>query len=124
MVEYYMNKSVILTIIITLIILVSGVFLLTRTSTLPPITNLEYYWGNGCPHCKVVAEFMDTWDNPKKVVLEKFEVWYNSKNARRFNERVKICNFKPEEMGVPVLITPDGKCFTGDTPIIDHLKSL
>ncbi|OGM77185.1 hypothetical protein A2188_01440 [Candidatus Woesebacteria bacterium RIFOXYA1_FULL_43_9] len=119
-----MNKTVILAVTATLVILIGGAFLFTRPSTLPPITNLEYYWGNGCPHCKVVAEFMDTWDKKDTVKMDKFEVWYNSKNARQFNERVKLCNFTPEEMGVPVLITPDSRCFTGDTPIIDYLKSL
>ena len=124
MMIHCMNKSLIIGIVISLVVLVGGAVLLTRPSTLPSITNLEYYWGNGCPHCKVVAEFMETWEKKDTVKMDKFEVWYNSKNAQRFNERAKICNFKPEEMGVPVLITPDSKCFTGDTPIIDYLKSL
>ena len=39
-------------------------------------------------------------------------------------ERAKICEIKSSEMGVPFLVTPEGKCFAGDQSIIEHFKNL
>jgi glutaredoxin len=91
---------------------------------IPKIDGYEYYWGDGCPHCKIVAEFMETWDGKDKFKITKYEVWNNTKNAAQMNERAKACNVVRSEMGVPFLVTPEGKCLTGDQPIINLFKSL
>ena len=38
--------------------------------------------------------------------------------------RAKNCNIIRTEMGVPLLVKPNGTCLTGDQPIIEHYKSL
>ena len=61
-----MNKSFLAIIAATIIIIIVGVIFLSgsNAATTPTIENppaeLEYYWGNGCPHCKIVADFLDT----------------------------------------------------------------
>lgn len=59
-----MTKTGIIAIIVTIIILVGGAFLITKPEAPTVIPEkeagtYEYFWGNGCPHCAVVAEFYD-----------------------------------------------------------------
>jgi thiol-disulfide isomerase/thioredoxin len=114
---------------ITLILIIGGIFTFSnnsQSSPTPPVAtdSYLYFWGEGCPHCKNVADFLETWDGKDKIKLDKREVWYNRDNAKLMQEKSKICNLKQSEMGVPLMITPDGKCLIGDEPIINLLKSL
>ncbi|KKU09909.1 MAG: hypothetical protein UX13_C0026G0025 [Candidatus Woesebacteria bacterium GW2011_GWB1_45_5] len=111
----------------TLVIVISGVFLLSRggpgqNTSLP--SNYEYFWGDGCPHCANVQAFFDTWDKKDQVNINKLEVWNSPTNARLMQERAKYCNISPSGMGVPFLFTPEGKCLSGDASIVDFFKSL
>ena len=122
-----MNKHTIIFVIVVLILLISGIFYFNRNTTItePKLpTAYEYFWGDGCPHCAIVATFFESWDKKDKVNIDKKEVWSNPANAQLLQTRAKYCNIKPTEMGVPFLFTPDGKCLTGDQPIIEYFKSL
>ncbi|MDP3917892.1 MAG: hypothetical protein Q8Q30_01820 [Candidatus Woesebacteria bacterium] len=123
-----MNRFGIIATIVIILILGGGAFLITKSNSKPvPTTEpntYEYFWGDGCPHCEVVADFFDSWTDKDKVKITKLEVWKNTKNASLMSERAKVCNIAKTEMGVPLMITPDGSCLIGDQPIIDHFKSL
>jgi hypothetical protein len=126
-----MKKFPLIVVGITLIIFVGGIFLFSRKPntpenlTPPPLpTSYEYFWGDGCPHCAVVEEFLSTWEGKGKIVVEKKEVWKNTANANLLSQRADYCNLDKNNLGVPFLFTPDGKCLSGDTPIIDYFKSL
>lgn len=119
-----MNKLTLILIAVTILILGGGAYLFSKPTEISPISGYEYYWGDGCPHCKIVADFMETWSGKDKIKLTKFEVWNNTKNAAQMNDRAKVCNVVRTQMGVPFLVTPEGKCLTGDQPIIDLFKSL
>lgn len=123
-----MNKFGIITILVTILILGSGAFLISKNSSqaipTPEPNTYEYFWGDGCPHCVIVANFFDTWEGKDKINIKKFEVWNNKRNANIMAERAKTCGVPLAQMGVPLLVAPDGKCYTGDQPIIDLYKSL
>lgn len=127
-----MKKFPLIAIVATLAIIIGGVFLVSKSSggtpssTPPPkdSTSYEYFWGEGCPHCAVVDEFMKTWSGKDNIKIDKKEVWYNKANSFVFADRAAKCGLKKDELAVPMLVTPDNKCLTGDTPIIDHFKSL
>lgn len=124
-----MKKFPLITGLVTLIIIVGGIFLLSRPQNNSPIPSpnpnaYEYFWGDGCPHCAKVEEFFSSWDKKDKVNIDKKEVWENPANARIMAERAKSCNIPANELGVPLLYTPDGKCLIGDTPIIDFFKNI
>ena len=126
-----MKKSVVIAIVATILIFILGIFLVSRggkgsaNTNYPTPSNLTYYWGNGCPHCANVEEFLKTWDKKDTVTIDKKEVWYNAANTRELTARYKSCGTtSSNEMGVPLLFTTDGKCYSGDTPIIDYFKSL
>lgn len=119
-----MNKLGIIAVLITLFILGGGAYLFSRQKDTSPPTTYEYFWGNGCPHCKNVENFLSSWDKKDQVQITKYEVWNNTKNAKRMEQRAITCGIKPQGMGIPLLFTPDGKCFDGDEPIIQFLKEL
>jgi len=124
------KKFTIIAVILTLVIVAGGVFLTSKSQnsnslgSYPLPTNLTYYWGDGCPHCKIVEDFLSTWDKKDTVKIDKKEVWNNVANANELKARYVYCKVPQSEMGVPLLFTPDGKCYSGDTPIIDYFKSL
>ncbi len=124
-----MNKPLVVTVLATLAILVGGVFFFGRQSSgevsgIAAPTGYEYYWGDGCPHCKNVDDFMSTWENKDKFELQKFETWKNRDNAKRLQARSDACKIPRASQGVPLLVTPDGKCLDGDVTIIDFLKNM
>lgn len=125
-----MNKLGIIIGAITLLILGGGIFFVTRpqkTEDLPEYNpnKLIYFWGNGCPHCAAVDDFVNSWEFKDKLDVQKFEVWYNKQNQALMTKLAgEKCNIKPQGMSVPLLIKPEGGCLNGDTPIIEYYKSL
>lgn len=84
---------------------------------------IVYYWGEGCPHCKVVSDFLEANDIASKVSFEKKEVWSNKANASEMGRRAKVCGVKPEGMGVPFVYGGDGKCYIGEVDVINFFKT-
>lgn len=119
-----MGKSGIILIVATILIMFGGAYIFSKPVEIPTLSGYEYYWGDGCPHCKIVDEFTSAWSGKDKINVKKLEVWNNAKNAELMAERAKNCNIVRSEMGVPLLVTPEGKCLIGDQPIIEHYKSL
>lgn len=111
--------------IIIVAVIISIILIGLKSISYPLPANPTYYWGNGCPHCKNIEEFLNSWDKKDKVAIEKKEVWENATNARELEARYESCKItNPNEMGVPLLFTPDGKCYSGDTEIISYLKNI
>lgn len=117
----------------TLLILVGGAFLLSsnfQPQQLPKLTDADrpsvpqYYWGDGCPHCAEVSDFLDGWEHTADLQVESFETWYNKDNARKMAQVGEYCGIPKTQIGVPLLWTPEGECIIGDEPIIDYYKSL
>ena len=128
-----MNKYLVVTIIISFFLFLGGALLFSRQTnspSLPPLSqsdlpdHLVYFWGDGCPHCANVQAFFDSWENFEKAGIEKMETWNNKENNYRLQQVGAFCQIPKNQIGVPLLFTPEGKCISGDTPIIDHLKGL
>lgn len=83
-----------------------------------------YFWSETCPHCENVAAFLESYPEKDKIILDKKEVSKDRGNANLLAKESANCNIPADQMGVPLLITKEGKCLTGDTPIIDYFKSL
>lgn len=80
------------------------------------------YYGEGCPHCAKVEEFIKENKIEEKVQFARKEVWYNQINAAELGEKAKICGLKTDTVGVPFLW--DGsKCLIGDQDIINFFKT-
>ena len=116
---------------VSILIIIGGVFIFSNnskdvTEATPPNLpdSYEYYWGDGCPHCANVEEFIETWENKDKVQIDKKEVYKDQANIALFKSRTEYCKLSNNQIGVPFLFTPDGECFVGDTPIIERLKQI
>lgn len=83
--------------------------------------SIVYYYGEECPHCKDVQDFIDQNKIAEKVNFVKKEVWHNSKNASEMNARAKSCDIQAEGMGVPFLFS-EGKCYVGTPGVIGFFK--
>jgi len=123
------NKFLLLTLLGTLAIIIFGVIILSKngsssSSSLPLPTSYEYFWGEGCPHCANVDKFLETWDKKDQVKIEKKEVYNDKGNAQYLAQRAAYCKMNSNSIAVPFLFTPDGKCITGDEPIITFFKNL
>jgi len=87
---------------------------------------LILFWGNGCPHCEKVKEYIKQNNLDTRVKIAYKEVYLDKNNQQLLEETVKKC---PEidssrGIGVPLAFDPKTtKCFYGDTPIIDWLKA-
>lgn len=114
-----MDKKTIISAAVFVIILISGIFLLNKGQDLSQIV---LYYGEGCPHCKIVDDFISQNSIKEKVDFVEKEVWYNKINAAELAEKAKICGLKDDSIGVPFLW--DGKdCLIGDVDIINFFKS-
>jgi thiol-disulfide isomerase/thioredoxin len=48
---------------------------------------IQFFYGDGCPHCAKEEIFLDKLEASKdNVKIERIEVWYNQKNAKRLQE--------------------------------------
>lgn len=75
------------------------------------------YWGQGCPHCEKVEEFLVQNKVDQKLSITRKEVYYQKGNAREMQKYAKQCGLKTDSISIPLLWT--GKtCLVGDQDII------
>ncbi|NCD00521.1 hypothetical protein EOL94_00250 [bacterium] len=80
------------------------------------------FYGDGCPHCLIVEEYLDSNNISKQITFVMKEVYNNQKNSQKLVEKAKICGMPTNSIGVPFLW--DGaKCLVGDQDIIEFFKS-
>lgn len=124
-----MIKKIIPALIIIAVLI--GFYLLTSkkpasiTSIETPTLDYILFYGNTCPHCKIVEEFISNNQIDQKIKINQLEVYNNKSNSSLFTNMVKeICpdQLKTEGLPVPFLIDQkEKKCTIGDTPITEYL---
>ncbi len=84
-------------------------------------SEIVLFYGDGCPHCALVEEFVAQNSIEDKVPFAKKEVYYNKQNADEMVVKAQVCGFPTDSIGVPFLW--DGsKCLVGDQDIIEFFK--
>ncbi len=79
------------------------------------------FYGDGCPHCKIVEEYIEKNNIKEKISITQKEIYYNKINSNELVEKAKICGLPTNSIGVPFLF--DGKkCYIGDQDIINFFK--
>ncbi len=71
-----------------------------------------YFYGNTCPHCAELNEWLKETGIEKKVKFEKREVYQNKANANLMEQAAQICNLDTTQLGVP-FVYDNGKCYIG-----------
>jgi len=86
-----------------------------------PGSEIILFYGDGCPHCEKVEEYIKTNKIDEKVQFDFKEIWYNKDNAAVMKEKADICKIPEDELGVPLLF--DGaKCYVGEVEITDFFN--
>lgn len=83
------------------------------------------FYGNGCPHCAKVEEYIKDNQIAKKFDLEQKEVFFNKTNLNEFNGYLEKHNLTYDKIGVPFLIITSGadcNYINGDTNIIEYFS--
>lgn len=82
------------------------------------------FYGETCPHCKIVEEYMLENGTREKMEFQELEVYNNKGNAALLNKTAKNCGFDTTG-GVGVPFFYDGEsCFMGDVDIISYFEKL
>ena len=81
------------------------------------------FYGEGCPHCKVVDDFITENKIEDKVKFSRLEVWYNRNNQLILEKAAETCGIKGDTVGVPFLYDGAGKCIIGDVDAINFFKN-
>ncbi len=117
------NKTIILSLSILAAALIGSFLLLSKSPASPENPAVQeggivLFYGDGCPHCALVDEFIKNNGVKDKVSFEEKEVYSNRSNAEQLAAIAKKCNIPQDSIGVPFLW--DGsKCLVGDKDIID-----
>lgn len=82
--------------------------------------NAILYYGNGCPHCAEVEEFIE--NNDFTFSIEQKEIYQNKINAAEFNQVCSEEGVSLMSRGVPFLYA-ENECFIGDKQIISYLQT-
>lgn len=117
-----MNKKILILIFIGIIILGGIVFVFYRNKNIPAQkSNVVLFYGDGCPHCANVDEFIKENKIDEKISFEKKEVFNNQDNAKELVDLSQKCGLPSDQVGVPFL-WDDSKCYVGDTDVINFFK--
>jgi len=79
------------------------------------------YYGNTCPHCKEVEDYITKNNIRSKINLVEKEVFQNQGNADELGETAKKCGLQTDSVGVPFL-SAEGKCIIGTPDVISYLS--
>lgn len=82
---------------------------------------LILFYGDGCPHCAKVEEYVKQNQIENKISFAQKEIYHNQDNAKELEEKAKICGLPADSIGVPFLWDGE-KCLIGDQDIIDFFK--
>lgn len=105
----------------------------TPTLNSPTSENLEntdkpsliFYWGDGCPHCENVKDFIIANNIDNQVNIIQKEVYKDINNQQELKDTVnQYCpQLNNGGIGVPLALdVANKKCLQGDTPIIEFLQ--
>jgi hypothetical protein len=84
---------------------------------------LILFYGDGCPHCKIVEDYIAANNLDKKLNIQKKEVWYDKDNATELQEKGTTCGIAADNLGVPLLFdTTTNKCYVGEVDVKDLLN--
>jgi len=87
----------------------------------PTPTDIILFYGDGCPHCVRVEEFIESNQIKEKISFSQKEVYNDRKNSDELMDKARICGISINSIGVPFLW--DGtKCFVGYQDVIEFFK--
>jgi uncharacterized protein YxeA len=112
-----MKKTII--ILTAIILLIIAVVLIFRQPK--PAAGITFFFGQECPHCAKVEQWMADNKIEEKVKIDKKEVYHNQSNATELGKAAIACGKDTSSLGVPFLY--DGKsCYEGEEEVMNYLN--
>ncbi|EKE11416.1 MAG: hypothetical protein ACD_15C00084G0017 [uncultured bacterium] len=90
-------------------------------SQTPVNSDIILFYGEECPHCKDLEEFIKKNNIAEKVKFNYLEVWHNKSNSGIMMEKAQECGFAKDQLGVPFLYAK-GRCFIGGPEVEKFFK--
>lgn len=81
-----------------------------------------FFYGNTCPHCADVEEWIEENKIEEKIEIVKKEVYDNRANSLELTKTAEDCGLPTDSIGVPFLYTLEGKCLIGTPDIVGYLS--
>jgi len=129
-----MNKKIFIPTILFIAVLIFSFFALSQEKSKnqtqinkltkeenQPVSQIILFYGDGCPHCAIVEEYIEKNRTKDKVSFAQKEVYYNQSNAKELEAKAKVCGLPTDSIGVPFLWDGE-KCLIGDQDIINFFK--
>lgn len=126
-----MDKKLSLATILFILVSAGSIFILAKDKEIRESANMNareeaegqiiLFYGDGCPHCVKVEEFIKENKVDEKISFEQKEVYHNKNNANELAAKAEICGLPTDSIGVPFLWS-GSKCFVGDRDIIEFFK--
>ena len=124
-----MNKKIILSTALFLLVSVAAIFILvSEKNTVSPKpsetgknTEIVLYYGNTCPNCIDLDNWIEANNIKEKVVFSQKEIFQNGDNRKELLAKAKICRIAEESVGVPFLWT-GSTCLIGKDDIIKFFE--
>ncbi|MDO9231465.1 MAG: hypothetical protein Q7U36_03265 [bacterium] len=79
------------------------------------------FYGQECPHCKIVEKYIKDNKISEKVNFAQGEVYHNKTNSALLAEKAGKCGIDTKAIGVPFLWEND-KCYVGQEEVIQFFK--
>lgn len=92
-----------------------------ETPTVNKNASIIFFYGNECPHCKIVEKYIEDNKISEKVDFAQGEVYHNKTNAQFLAEKAGKCGIATDSIGVPFLWEND-KCYVGQEEVIQFFK--
>ena len=80
------------------------------------------YYGDTCPHCKLVEQYIQDNNIQAAMPIVMKEVFNDENNQKAIEATAKKCGLDSQTIVVP-LFYYKGRCYVGDTDIIQLLNS-
>jgi glutaredoxin len=88
----------------------------------PQPSEVILFYGDGCPHCTQVEQFIQENDIDSKLSFQRKEIYYNKENLELLSQKAASCGIASNQVGVPFLW--DGsKCHVGSTEVKNFFLS-
>jgi glutaredoxin len=128
----FMKNKIIIPTILFIAVLIFSFFVLLReknknqtnettTTENQSSDQIILFYGDGCPHCAIVEDYINKNKIQEKIPLIQKEVYYNQNNAKDLKAKAKICGLPTDSIGVPFLWDGE-KCLIGNQDIINFFK--
>lgn len=79
------------------------------------------YYGQGCPHCQIVEDYLSGNSQGDNISLEQKEVFHNQENLDEVKRKANSAGIPDKFIGVPLLYEEDN-CLVGEEEIINFLE--